>query len=316
MSTTPNYGWPLLATNQASPEVTHNAAITDIDQAFGSLLVKALPDSNYTLNLAAVPSEASYLTYMFTGSLTADRNVIAPTNKKLYSVWNNATSPYNIVFKTAGGSGITIPYSATAAYVLLYCDGTNIVSIGTQSGGGGGGGGGGGSSALVWLETQTASSSATLDFSTLSSAYVEYLIEVRNLVPDTNGAALLVQGYTGSAFDTTSGNYMGGSVFVQMDGGGNGNNSGKISFSGAYLSDAYEAAQPGISASIKLFNDASGVNWRQLLFQTNGPGNGGGYFTQAGGAIWKSTVQTVRLRFLLSSGNMASGSILLYGVTP
>lgn len=133
MSTTPNYGWPLLATNQASPEVTHNEAITDIDQAFGSLFVKALPDSDYTLNISAVPSEASYLTYTFTGTLTADRNVIAPTNRKLYSVWNNTTSPYNIVFKTLSGTGITIPYSATAAYVLLYCDGTNVVSIGTQS---------------------------------------------------------------------------------------------------------------------------------------------------------------------------------------
>jgi hypothetical protein len=28
---TVNYGWPLLATNQASPEVTHNAALVDID---------------------------------------------------------------------------------------------------------------------------------------------------------------------------------------------------------------------------------------------------------------------------------------------
>jgi hypothetical protein len=135
MSTTPNYGWPLLATNQASPEVTHNAAITDIDHAFGSLLVTAMTDADYTLNLAAVPSEASYLVYQFTGTLTANRNIIVPTNKKLYSVWNNTTTPYNLTVKTSGGSGVAVPFSASAAYVLLYCDGTNVVSVGTQSGG-------------------------------------------------------------------------------------------------------------------------------------------------------------------------------------
>ncbi len=134
MSTTPNYGWPLLATNQASPEVTHNAAITDIDQAFGSLLVTAMTDADYTLNLAAVPSEASYLVYQFTGTLTANRNIIVPANKKLYVVWNNATSPYNLTVKTSGGTGVAVPYGATAQYVLLYCDGTNVVFIGiTQS---------------------------------------------------------------------------------------------------------------------------------------------------------------------------------------
>ena len=130
MSTTPNYGWPLLATNQASPEVTHNAAITDIDQAFGSLLVKALPDSNYTLNLAAVPSEASYLVYTFTGVLTANRNIVVPTNKKLYIVWNNTTSPYILTVKTSGGAGVAVPYGATAEYLLLYCDGTDVIWVG------------------------------------------------------------------------------------------------------------------------------------------------------------------------------------------
>lgn len=138
MSTSPNYGWPLIATNQASPEVTHNAAIIDIDAAFGSIFIKAMSDANYTLNVSAVPSEASYLAYKFTGVLTADRNIIVPTNKKLYTVWNNTTTPFNLVVKTASGGGVTIPFSASAAYSLVYCDGTDVVPIGTQSASGGG----------------------------------------------------------------------------------------------------------------------------------------------------------------------------------
>ena len=134
MSVTPNYGWPLIATNQSSPEVTHNAAMVDIDAALGSILQVILPDSDYTLNLAAVPSEASYLVYHFVTNpsigLSADRSVIVPVNKKLYVVWNNTTAPHNITVKTASGSGIVIPYSATASYVMVYCDGTNVVLVG------------------------------------------------------------------------------------------------------------------------------------------------------------------------------------------
>ncbi|MFZ0797984.1 MAG: hypothetical protein WCA13_14370 [Terriglobales bacterium] len=113
MSTTPNFNWPLIATNQASPEVTHNAAMELIDAAWGGLFSKVLSDADYTLNTAAVPSEAADLFYEFTGTLTANRNIIVPANKKAYAVWNNATSPYTLTIKTASGTGVAIPYSAS-----------------------------------------------------------------------------------------------------------------------------------------------------------------------------------------------------------
>src|SRR5271166_3128163 len=130
MPTTPNYDWPLIATNQASPEVTHNDAITLIDAALGSLLVKAMTDADYTLNVSAVPSEASGLVFQFTGTLTANRNIIVPNLKKLYVVWNNTTTPYVLTVKMATGTGVDIPYSATTDYAMVYCDGTNVVQVG------------------------------------------------------------------------------------------------------------------------------------------------------------------------------------------
>jgi hypothetical protein len=177
--------------------------------------------------------------------------------------------------------------------------------------------GSGGGGALILLEQHTASNSATLDFVTgmLTSTYDEYIIEAINLIPANNGAALLGQLSTDGGFtwDSTSSNYMGGTTYIKMDGGGSGANSGQTGFSGAYLSDAYEAAQPGITARINLYNSSAAV-WRQFIYQTNGPGNGGGYYTQAGGAIWKDTTQATALRIILSNGNITSGTVRLYGV--
>lgn len=177
---------------------------------------------------------------------------------------------------------------------------------------------GGGSGSLILLETHAASSSAQLDFTSLSSAYDEYMIEVVGLNGSANGFAFLVQLSTdgGSTFDSTDANYIGGSHYTQMDGGASGDNHANGSVPGAYLSDSYNAGQPGVSASIKFFNDASAANWRQFTYQTNGPGSGGGYFTQTGGAIWKNSAQANAMRFILSTGNMASGVIRLYGITP
>lgn len=176
--------------------------------------------------------------------------------------------------------------------------------------------GGGGGGAIVLLQTVNASGSATLDLTALSGAYDEYMIEVVCLVGSANGFALMAQLSTngGSSYDSTTTNYIGGSHYDRMDAGGAGDNSGETGFPGAYLTDSYNSGQPGVSASIKFFNDASGSNYRQFIYQTNGPGNGGGYYTQTGGAIWKNATQANAIRILLNTGNMTSGSICLYGI--
>lgn len=199
---------------------------------------------------------------------------------------------------------------AAGTNVTITDGGTGTVTIAAS-------GGGGGSGAIVLLETVNASSSATIDLTSLSSTYDEYLIEVVCLVGSANGFALMAQLSTngGSSYDSTTTNYIGGSHYDRMDAGGAGDNSGETGFPGAYLTDSYNSGQPGVSASIKFFNDASGSNYRQFIYQTNGPGNGGGYYTQTGGAIWKSTAQANAIRILLNTGNMTSGSVRLYGIT-
>lgn len=58
-------------------------------------------------------------------TLTATRNLVVPTIEKPYVVQNNTTGGQDIVVKTSGGSGVTIPNGKSA---VVYVDGTNVVS--------------------------------------------------------------------------------------------------------------------------------------------------------------------------------------------
>jgi len=59
-----------------------------------------------------------------TGTISATRNLIVPTINKVYIVENNTTGSQDIVVKTSGGTGITVPNGVTAH---VYADGTNVV---------------------------------------------------------------------------------------------------------------------------------------------------------------------------------------------
>jgi hypothetical protein len=83
----------------------------------------AMPDANVTLTTNnELPDQARRMFINLTGTLTATRDVICPAVSKLYFVHNAATQA--VVFKTAAGTGVTIPVDSR---IVLYCDGTNVV---------------------------------------------------------------------------------------------------------------------------------------------------------------------------------------------
>jgi len=100
----------------------------------------SMSDANYTLSTAnGTTDEARNAVIQLTGTLTVSRNVVCPTARKLYVVYNNTTGGQSIVFKTSAGSGVTV---ANGTKRLVYCDGTNVVDMltalpsGTTIGGG------------------------------------------------------------------------------------------------------------------------------------------------------------------------------------
>ena len=96
-----------------------------IEQAITGVESIPMTDADYTLSaLNGSVDEARNAVLIFTsiGSLTGSRNIIIPSAEKPYIVKNSTTGGQNLIVKTSGGSGYTVPNGQTA---YLYCDGTN-----------------------------------------------------------------------------------------------------------------------------------------------------------------------------------------------
>lgn len=94
-----------------------------IEQAITGVESIPMLDLDYTLSaLNGSPDEARNAVIIMTsvGPLTASRNIIIPADEKVYIVKNSTTGGQNLVVKTSGGSGYTVPNGKTA---FIYCDG-------------------------------------------------------------------------------------------------------------------------------------------------------------------------------------------------
>jgi len=186
---------------------------------------------------------------------------------------------------------------------------------------GGSGACGNAAGALILLEQHTASNSAELDFTTcITSTYDEYEIHLVNLIPATDGAFLSLQVSVngGSTYDSGA-NY--GSVgWIAFNSGAShlGADSGLTAAPlppGATLTNA--AALAGIVGRVHLFNPAGSTAAKMLM-------EGRAYFTQqnAGalavedfGASYLATGSAVNaFRILMSSGDITSGTVRVYGL--
>ena len=106
---------------------TVNANITTmVEQAIAGYTNITMTDTDYTLTVAnGTTDEARSMCINVIGTTTATRNVICPTSPKLYFVRNSLPSGNSIVFKTAAGSGVTIPVNWAT---IVICDGTNVIN--------------------------------------------------------------------------------------------------------------------------------------------------------------------------------------------
>lgn len=106
-------------------DTTNNNLGDLIEQAITGVQSIPMTDTDYTLTaLNGSVDEARNAVVIMTsiGSLTGSRNVFIPAEEKLYIFKNSTTGGQNLVVKTVGGAGYTVPNGQTA---LLYCDGTD-----------------------------------------------------------------------------------------------------------------------------------------------------------------------------------------------
>ncbi len=179
-----------------------------------------------------------------------------------------------------------------------------------------------GAGSFVLLEQHTASSSATLDFTTcITSTYDEYQIELVNIIPATNAVSLWFRASTngGSTYDSSSIYDFTGFRF----------NVGGATSTDAATSQAQiimdgmnggdfvsNSATRGICGTYRLFSPLSTSVHKVLnggpitLLATSSAVMNGAQLA----SIYRSTTAVNAFRILFSSGNIASGIVRVYGI--
>jgi hypothetical protein len=181
--------------------------------------------------------------------------------------------------------------------------------------------------AVVWsgpvlITTLSASSSASLTFNTLSNTYKSYEFRVINLTPATNAVNLQTNFSTngGSSYDVTS-VYSWGCAGVRNSGG-----SIAASSSGTYgdskivlnitsgNSIQNTASYGGINGVMRLYNPAGTASAKMVDYSTSWA-EGATYVGCAqGGGQYQSATAVNAIQFLMSAGNITSGSIEVWGI--
>jgi hypothetical protein len=175
----------------------------------------------------------------------------------------------------------------------------------------------GGGGALVFLEGHTASASSSLDFTSfISSTYDEYVIIGTEIVPATNATNLLLEVGTGGGptYDTGN-NYQwahSGRTPANTDINSQATtglapvlysiSTGDASFQGSFQLTAHALRSTSV---LKLFHGTG------AYIHTTGPTL---LFVRLGLTWITAGTAVSALRFIMSSGNITSGSIGLYGV--
>ena len=80
--------------------------------------------SPYTL----AGAELNRIAYQFSGTLTANMEVIVPPTVQQYWVDNSTSGAYTLTVKTSAGTGVTVTQGSRQ---ILYCDGTDVLAADT-----------------------------------------------------------------------------------------------------------------------------------------------------------------------------------------
>jgi hypothetical protein len=171
---------------------------------------------------------------------------------------------------------------------------------------------------LVLIDSQSASSSAQIDF-TLSSSYDDYVLVMRGVVPATNGTTFRLQ------VDTAGGGVQSGAsdydwiYEARSTGGGTAATEDaadtSILIGGGGTLGLSNSALQQLNATLR-FGNISSTSQHKTFYAYGVYRHDGGGHTQyrAGGGYIGATTALDGIRLLMASGNIASGAFSLYGL--
>lgn len=175
---------------------------------------------------------------------------------------------------------------------------------------------------LVLLKTLTASSSASLDFATrtdgtaiIQSDFDEYLISFINLIPATGNVTLNWRMSTngGSSYDSSA---IYDEMEARMNPGANGvgGSSNGTSIPLGRADNIATTSTGGLGGSMRLIDPGSSATHKRVFGQLLLLSNAGSWTHMDVGGAYKSATAVNAFQFFMSSGNITSGSIRVYGI--
>ena len=191
-----------------------------------------------------------------------------------------------------------------------YLDGTGAYSTPAGTGAG----------SLIYIATAAASASAAIDFTSgITSTYDEYLVTLTNIVPATDNAALWfrVSEDGGSTFKAGATDYSwarNGESEGSVDQAAGSAGDVKILLGSPNISST--AGNGGLCGELRFFAPAGTTQHKLVTYQIGFPKTSAAdfyIFTGAGRFILDTNAINA-VRFLMSTGNITSGTFTLYGV--
>ena len=175
---------------------------------------------------------------------------------------------------------------------------------------------------LKLISTQTASNSATLDFTSgIDSTYKEYIFKFINMHIITGGQNFGFQADTGT--NTSYAQTITSTFFEAVLGedGSGGGLSYKAAKDQAQATGLQSLGQPGdnndasISGTLHLFDPSNSTFVKHFIATTNLNEDGGTQSNNNISGYINTTTAITRIQFKASSGNLDSGVIKMYGVS-
>lgn len=218
---------------------------------------------------------------------------------------NPMTTAGDLIYGGASGSPTRLGIG-TAGQVLTVSGG----NPGWAAAGGGGG-------ALAFLAAVTASNSATMDFASfISSTYDTYIFKFVSILPATSTAILWMRMGTGAGPTYDAGANYGDQIWRHVYNAGAGisaadSGSTRIALTGPWLSTGVH----GISGSLELYDPQSATLNKYVSGKFVYPDSGPSLMAVSEmGGQYNSITAVTAVRFLMSAGNITSGTIRVYGV--
>lgn len=191
------------------------------------------------------------------------------------------------------------------ASCVIECDGSNFKTVGLGG--------------LVCLARQSASNSATLDFTAgIDGTYDEYVLQLTNIVPATDAADLWVRVSedAGSSFKAGATDYIYDYNLVLNDASNNPIGSAgdtKLRVTGGIYNTA---SKGGTCGEIRFFAPSATSQNKHFKWALSGVRNAATtlYSMDGAGVFVLDTNAINAIRLMFSSGNITSGTVALYGV--